>query len=224
MTVWPDRCHTGESQKNIIPKRLMTQIVCGVSICYDNSRHFRMSDFGLSTQSLPIQRRSDLGCTARKLDLGWKAANQAIKLKRSTQYMLSIRRLTEVPSISFPSSKQAWWLTLVLSHILSYRSPWRRAKAWSGPLLMRGSETPWQKKKSGVLISLLKPLDYHHHHPIHPEILAIWGNPWSPVFITQHQKYRWSQLLLALYRHRIWRQTAMSAYEPSTWETEIGGL
>lgn len=85
----------------------MTQIVCGVSICYDNSRHFRMSDFGLSTQSLPIQRRSDLGCTGRKLDLGWKAANQAIKLKRSTQYMLSMRRLTEVPSISFPSSKQA---------------------------------------------------------------------------------------------------------------------
>lgn len=85
----------------------MTQIVCGVSICCDNSIHFRMSDFGLSTQSLPIQRRSDLGCTGKRLGFGWKAASQGIKLKRITQYMLSIRRLTEVPSSSFPSSKQA---------------------------------------------------------------------------------------------------------------------
>lgn len=92
-------------KKKKIPKRLMTQIVCGVSICYNNSRHFRMSDFGLSTQSLPIQRHSDLGCTGRKLGLGWKAANKGIKLKRSTQYMLSIRRLTEVPS----SSKHNGW-------------------------------------------------------------------------------------------------------------------
>lgn len=41
----------------------MTQIVCGVSICCDNSRHFRISDFGLSTQCLPIQRHPDLGST-----------------------------------------------------------------------------------------------------------------------------------------------------------------
>lgn len=96
---------TQEKAKNIIPERLMTQIVCGVSICCDNSRHFRISDFGLSTQCLPIQRHSDLGSTGKKLSLGWKAANQVIKFQRSQQSMLFISRQRFL-QVTLPSSRK----------------------------------------------------------------------------------------------------------------------
>jgi hypothetical protein len=84
----------------------MTQIVFRVSICCNNSRHFKITDFGLSTQCLPIQRHPDLGSIRKAEGFGWKAANQVIKFNGNTLNELSRERLQEVSLTSFLGSRK----------------------------------------------------------------------------------------------------------------------
>lgn len=86
---------------------LMTQIVFGDSVCCSNSKHFRVSDFGLSTQCLAIRRCPDLGSIRNKLGLRQKTANQVIKLSGNTYIMLFIKMIQEVSVTTFP--RRRYW-------------------------------------------------------------------------------------------------------------------
>lgn len=66
----------------------MTQIVFRISICCNNSEDFRISDFSLSTQCLPIQRHPDLGSIRNKLGFWLEAAKQVTKFNGNIDYVL----------------------------------------------------------------------------------------------------------------------------------------
>lgn len=69
----------------------MTQIIFGVSICLNNSKHFRISDFGLSTQRLPIQRHPDLGAFRNKIGFWLESSKSSHNTKgRHIDYALYI--------------------------------------------------------------------------------------------------------------------------------------
>ena len=59
----------------------MTQIVFRVSICYSNFKHFSISDFGLHTQCLPIQRHPDYGSIRSKLGFELEGSKQSCKIQ-----------------------------------------------------------------------------------------------------------------------------------------------
>lgn len=59
----------------------MTQIVCGVSICFDNSRHFRMSDFGLSTQKSANTKTFWFGVYWEKAEFGLEGSKSSHKIE-----------------------------------------------------------------------------------------------------------------------------------------------
>lgn len=61
--------------------RLMTEIVFRVSICCNNSEHFRISDFGLSTQRLPIQRHPHLVSIRNKLGFCLEGSKSSSKIQ-----------------------------------------------------------------------------------------------------------------------------------------------
>lgn len=60
----------------------MTQIVLRVSICLNNSEHFRISDFGLSTQCLSIQRHPDWGPIRNKLGFCLEGSKSSHKIQQ----------------------------------------------------------------------------------------------------------------------------------------------
>lgn len=61
----------------------MTQIIFGVSICCNNSRDLRISEFGPRTQCLPIQRHTDLGSIKNELSFGLKGSKSSHKIQQT---------------------------------------------------------------------------------------------------------------------------------------------